>query len=52
MQVVRLGDRNSGVAELRRILATIGLLGLISDRVILLIERWVLAWRRLQSFQS
>jgi NitT/TauT family transport system permease protein len=33
-------------------MATIGLLGLISDRVILLIETWVLTWRRLQSFQS
>jgi NitT/TauT family transport system permease protein len=33
-------------------MASIGLLGLISDRVILLIERWVLAWRRLQSFHS
>ncbi len=33
-------------------MATIGLLGLISDRVILLIERWALAWRRLQSFHS
>ena len=33
-------------------MATIGLLGLISDRVIVLIERWVLTWRRLQSFQS
>jgi NitT/TauT family transport system permease protein len=33
-------------------MATIGLLGLISDRVILLIESWVLKWRRLQSFQS
>ena len=33
-------------------MATIGLLGLISDRVILGIEKWVLAWRRLQSFQS
>jgi NitT/TauT family transport system permease protein len=33
-------------------MATIGLLGLMSDRVILWIERWVLAWRRLQSFQS
>ena len=32
-------------------MATIGLLGLISDRVILGIEKWVLAWRRLQSFQ-
>jgi NitT/TauT family transport system permease protein len=33
-------------------MATIGLLGLASDRVILLIERWALTWRRLQSFQS
>lgn len=33
-------------------MATIGLLGLISDRVILLLEAWVLMWRRLQSFQS
>jgi NitT/TauT family transport system permease protein len=33
-------------------MATIGLLGLISDRVILGIEKWVLGWRRLQSFQS
>ncbi len=33
-------------------MATIGLLGLVSDRVIILIERWVLTWRRLQSFQS
>jgi NitT/TauT family transport system permease protein len=33
-------------------MVSIGLLGLISDRVILLIERWVLTWRRLQSFQS
>jgi NitT/TauT family transport system permease protein len=33
-------------------MATIGLLGLISDRVILWIEQWVLAWRRLQSFHS
>ena len=33
-------------------MASIGLLGLVSDRVILLIERWVLTWRRLQSFQS
>ena len=32
-------------------MATIGLLGLLSDRVILGIEKWVLAWRRLQSFQ-
>jgi NitT/TauT family transport system permease protein len=33
-------------------MASIGLLGLASDRVILLIERWALTWRRLQSFQS
>jgi NitT/TauT family transport system permease protein len=33
-------------------MVSIGLLGLISDRVILLIERWALTWRRLQSFQS
>lgn len=33
-------------------MASIGLLGLLSDRIILLIERWVLTWRRLQSFQS
>ena len=33
-------------------MATIGLLGLVSDRVILLIKGWALKWRRLQSFQS
>lgn len=33
-------------------MATIGLLGLASDRIILLIENWVLTWHRLQSFQS
>ena len=33
-------------------MATIGLLGLLSDRVILWLESWVLTWRRLQSFQS
>ena len=33
-------------------MATIGLLGLLSDMVILQIERWVLNWRRLQSYQS
>jgi NitT/TauT family transport system permease protein len=33
-------------------MVSIGLLGLISDRVILLIENWALTWRRLQSFQS
>jgi NitT/TauT family transport system permease protein len=32
-------------------MATIGLLGLASDRIILLIENWVLTWHRLQSFQ-
>jgi NitT/TauT family transport system permease protein len=33
-------------------MASIGLLGLITDRIIVLAERWVLTWRRLQSFQS
>ena len=33
-------------------MVSIGLLGFLSDRVILLIERWVLTWRRLQSFQA
>jgi NitT/TauT family transport system permease protein len=33
-------------------MATIGILGLASDRIILLIESWVLRWRRLQSFHS
>jgi NitT/TauT family transport system permease protein len=33
-------------------MASIGLLGLISDRVIVLIEHSVLTWRRLQSFQT
>lgn len=33
-------------------MASIGLLGLLSDLIILQIERWVLTWRRLQSFQS
>ena len=33
-------------------MASIGLLGLFSDMVILQIERWVLNWRRLQSYQS
>ena len=33
-------------------MATIGLLGLLSDRVILLIESFALRWRRLQSFHS
>jgi NitT/TauT family transport system permease protein len=33
-------------------MATIGLLGLLSDRIILWLERWVLTWRRLQSFQT
>ncbi|MDO8876704.1 MAG: ABC transporter permease [Pseudolabrys sp.] len=33
-------------------MATIGLLGLLSDMIIMQIERWVLNWRRLQSYQS
>lgn len=33
-------------------MASIGLLGLLSDMVIMQIERWVLNWRRLQSYQS
>ncbi|MDO9414116.1 MAG: ABC transporter permease [Pseudolabrys sp.] len=33
-------------------MVSIGLLGLLSDFVILQIERWVLNWRRLQSYQS
>lgn len=31
---------------------SIGVLGLVSDRIIILIEGWVLTWRRLQSFQG
>jgi NitT/TauT family transport system permease protein len=33
-------------------MASIGVLGLLSDRIILLIEGWVLTWRRMQSFQA
>jgi NitT/TauT family transport system permease protein len=33
-------------------MVSIGLLGLFSDRIILMIEHRVLTWRRLQSFQS
>ena len=33
-------------------MASIGVLGFLSDRLILMLERWVLTWRRLQSFQT
>lgn len=33
-------------------MVSIGVLGLVSDRIIILIEGWVLTWRRLQSFQG
>jgi NitT/TauT family transport system permease protein len=33
-------------------MVSIGLLGFLSDRVILLIEHWVLGWRRMQSFRT
>lgn len=33
-------------------MVSIGVLGLASDRIIILIEGWVLTWRRLQSFQG
>ena len=33
-------------------MVSIGMLVLLSDRIILLIERWALTWRLLQSFQS
>jgi NitT/TauT family transport system permease protein len=33
-------------------MVTIGVLGLLSDLIIVKIESWVLTWRRLQSFQS
>lgn len=33
-------------------MASIGVLGFASDRLILMIEGWVLRWRRLQSFQA
>jgi NitT/TauT family transport system permease protein len=31
---------------------SIGLLGFISDRLIVAIENWVLGWRRMQSFNN
>jgi NitT/TauT family transport system permease protein len=33
-------------------MASIGLLGYLSDRLILALEHWLLGWRRLQSFQN
>jgi len=33
-------------------MASIGLLGLLTDRIIVIIEQWLLTWRRLQSFHS
>lgn len=33
-------------------MASIGALGFLSDRLILMLERWVLGWRRMQSFQA
>jgi NitT/TauT family transport system permease protein len=33
-------------------MASIGALGFLSDRLILVLERWILNWRRLQSFQA
>jgi NitT/TauT family transport system permease protein len=33
-------------------MASIGLLGFLSDRLIIAIENWVLGWHRLQSFQA
>jgi NitT/TauT family transport system permease protein len=33
-------------------MVTIGILGLLTDYIIVLVERWVLTWRRMQSFQS
>lgn len=33
-------------------MASIGALGFLSDRLILMLERWVLTWRRMQSFQA
>ena len=33
-------------------MVTIGLLGLLSDQIIVLIQNWALAWRRMQSFRS
>ena len=33
-------------------MASIGLLGFLSDRLIIVLENWVLGWHRLQSFQA
>ncbi len=33
-------------------MVTIGILGLLTDYIIVVVERWVLTWRRMQSFQS
>ena len=33
-------------------MVSIGILGLLTDRVIIIVESWVLTWRRLQAFQS
>jgi NitT/TauT family transport system permease protein len=33
-------------------MASIGLLGFLSDRLIIAIESWALGWHRLQSFQA
>jgi NitT/TauT family transport system permease protein len=33
-------------------MASIGLLGFLSDRLIIALENWVLGWHRMQSFQA
>jgi NitT/TauT family transport system permease protein len=33
-------------------MASIGLLGFLSDRLIIAIESWLLGWHRMQSFQA
>ncbi len=33
-------------------MASIGLLGFLSDRLIVALEHWLLGWRRLQYFQG
>ena len=33
-------------------MASIGLLGFLSDRLIIVIENWALGWHRMQSFQA
>jgi NitT/TauT family transport system permease protein len=33
-------------------MASIGLLGFLSDRLIVWLEHWLLGWRRLQNFQG